>query len=344
MIRVSAVRVFDNVARVLTMECVACVFFAKYDILAFMYPIKPQCHHPKPPTFKISKFFLMCNIILFIILMCCGISNSLHLSTVCPQNKSLCFLMISDQLVFFGNALVILLLLVKVKTQLREFASWSLFFEHVHSYNLDTVFTSGIIRRYKLTRILSTFGPGSVHVIISYYYLFSYDNLPLSFLRRSFLCVCYIVQTRRLYDLDKVILAGGFVLRRFEDSLKRSLTRRPSNLVDVCRKYHKLVHHINTNIGLFMATTTCVLYVWLFVGIVTLILNFFLMINYGDVAGFTVFVLQIRTGNIIISLLVFLVYAEKFINRKVSLFQFYLALLVDILKNTSLVTEFNHSK
>ncbi|KAJ3663997.1 hypothetical protein Zmor_008204 [Zophobas morio] len=300
------------------MECIACVFFAKYDILGFMYPIRPQCHHPKPPTFTISKFWLTVNILLVIILMCCGISSSVYLSTVCPQEKSLCFLMISDQLVFFGNALVILLLLVKIKTQLREFTSWSLFFEHMHSYNLVRVFTSYNIRRSNITRLLSTFVPSSFHVFISYYYLFSYDHLPMSFLRKSFLCVCYIMQTRRVYDMNKIILTSGLVLRQFGQSLKENLTNRPNRFVDVCRKYHKLVSHLNTNIALFMETTKYVLYVWLFVGVVTLILNFYLMINYDDFGVYTSFVLQVRTANVIAALWVFSLYTEKFINRKVS--------------------------
>ncbi|KAJ3663995.1 hypothetical protein Zmor_008202 [Zophobas morio] len=303
------------------MECIACIFFAKYDIFAFVYPIRPQCHHPKPPSFKISKFFLACNILLFIILMCCGISSSLYLSTVCPHEKSLCFVMISDQFTFFGNALLIVLLLIKIETQIQEFSSWSLLFEHLHTYNIHRVFKIGNIRRSKNARIVSTFVPTIIYVFISYHYLFSYDNLPMSFLRKTFLCVSYIIQTRRVFDMNKVILAGGLVLRRFEDSLKESLTRRSNNLVDDFRKYHKLVYHINTNIGLFMETTKYVLYAWLFVGIVTLILNFFLMINYDDFGVYTVIVLQVRTGNVIISLLVFLVYTEKFINRKVSVSQ-----------------------
>ncbi|KAJ3663991.1 hypothetical protein Zmor_008198 [Zophobas morio] len=302
-------------------EYIACILFSKYDIFAFLHLVTYKCDHSNSPIFKISKIFLSCNAVLFTIFTFCGITSYTNLPLVRPQQKSFWFLMISDQLVFFNNALLILVLATKTKTQLLEFSSWTRFFEHPQSYNLLRIIHHSDIRKIKIARTVSIILPLTIYFFISVYYVFSYDYLPFSFLRKPFLCMCYVLQTKRVYDLNQTVFLTGILLKNFKTYLVTSLTKNlQRNVEEEFKKCYSFVRHLNTTVYLFMETTKFVLYVWSFIAVVSLILNFFLLIKYNDYSFYIMLVLQIRNGHIICGILSFLFRTQDDVNRTVSFY------------------------
>ena len=302
-----------------TPKCIACVLFSKYDIFAFTNCVTFSCHHPKSPSFKISKLFLACNVILLTLFTFCGVLSTTSSFHVCSNQNSICFLLISDQLIFFGNALLILLLIKRNNIQIHELASWTRLFEHSESHTVLNMFRQSDIRKIKLAKTLSFLFPMIACTFVTTYYMFSYDDFPLNFLRKPLLSFCYVFQMKRVFDLKKTVLVIGIVLKNFRTSLERGLWKNPKmGNGDDFRKYHEFVSRVNHSIGLFMETTKVVLYVWSFVAVVNLILNFFVLIKYDDYSFYTTWLLQARCGNLMFGIVTILFKTEDVVNRMVS--------------------------
>ena len=234
------------------------------------------------------------------------------------NQKPIFFLLLSDQLIFFGNALLILLLIKKNKTLLHELTSWMHLFQDYDSHTVLNILRRSDIRKLKTAKNMAIFIPVVAYFLLTTYYVFSYDDFPLNFLRKPLLSFCYVLQTKRVFCLSKTVMVIGVVLKNFRTSMERGSRKRAKRGTGGdFRKYYEFVGRVNHCIGLFMETTKVVLYVWSFVAVVNLIFNFFLLINY-DYSLYTVLLLQMRCGNLIYSIVVLLVKTEDDVNRMVS--------------------------
>jgi hypothetical protein len=313
-------------------NCMVCNLQSNFDLLRYMFPIQYYCPHSKyffsiKPSCKASRRSLFGLSLLFFFLVISLFSYIFNFSSACQTKESFCYMFILDELgIVCGSGFCVVSLLT-TKIQIREITCWLQIFENRKFYYLESIIYGNDVKKFKVSRRLSAFVMVINCVFLPFCFVFSYDSLPSSYIRKLGLAFCYAIQIKMNLEIIKRISLIGAILKAFKTSLRTCFMDRlstgsgPRNkcLMNVFKKYQSLMRELNANIATFMQYVTIVLFMWSTVYILVMMFYIFILIKYNDFHRPSMGLVLTRVVNAVIQILMLLVRAEEDINRRVSL-------------------------
>jgi hypothetical protein len=304
-------------------NCFVCLSRSYFDKFLVLYQIKGFCQHSQSnfsvsPTFRISNIAVIFNLLVTLSLLFPAASYLQSLKMVCATNRSLCLILMGDQVYVISSIVLETVIAVKIKTIHQDMLSWLNIFENRKVYSLGDIANEQKLRKFvtgrSLTMLISLFG-----TIITTMYLFSnhgYDNLSWSYARKLSMIVVSIIQFFIFMEaFHKVFIMGALL-----DAVKTALRKTYFNKnVNVFKKQVHLIAAINNCTKLITNLTTGLLIVWILMAIILLIFNIYALTDYASYNFLTIMVTNEKTFSFIMVCTTFLYIHDENLQRKVSL-------------------------
>jgi hypothetical protein len=313
-------------------SCFVCMSRSILDPFLVLYQIKGFCQHSRSnfssiPTFKISEIALIINLLITLALLIPAASYLPVLETLCATEKSLCFVLIGDEIFLISNILLEIITAAKMETVHQEMLTWLNIFEHRKFYSLDIIVDENKVKKFITVRTIGVM-VAAWFVVVEALYFFSdnaYDNLPWSNARKIALLVCTIFESFITFEAYHRIFTKAALLDAMKTALHKTCSTRDFN--DFKKKV--LMAAMNSNTKSIMNLMTALLILWISTTIGFLIFNIYALIDHALYNVFTVMLTQLKTIFSITRCGLFFYIHEENLKRKVSFFwlqllQFYL--------------------
>jgi hypothetical protein len=303
-------------------DCLKCNFQSNYDIFSYIFPVHFYCQHSKfqfspKCRVKIARNALIVGWIIHLAVLICLMVSFLSEFYLC-DDKSSCFVLISDYVFIIGDIIVTVIILARAKSVHREFNSWLHIFENRKIYNLGQIIHGSDVNKFKIYRMVSLFN-FIVSLLMTLFYFIT--ELHVSFARKCVLSFCTTFQVVGVCEFFKRVSLVGAIMKTFEESLKTALILpfpQHRSLMHSFPKYHHLLRTINANLALFMKTMASLLFIWSITSTVSMIFNIYVLIKYTDYDLQSMIFIHLRVVFIIMGIFTILIVAEDCLNRKVS--------------------------
>jgi hypothetical protein len=304
-------------------NCLVCLSRSYFDKFLVLYQIKGFCQHSQSnfsvsPTFRISKMAVIFNLLVTLSLLFPAASYLQSLKMVCATNRSLCLILMGDQVYVISSILLETVIAVKIKTIHQDMLSWLNIFENRKVYSLGDIANEQKLRKFvtgrSLTMLISLFG-----TIITTMYLFSnhgYDNLSWSYARKLSMIVVSIIQFFIFMEAFHKVFIMGALLDAVKTALRKTYFNKNFN---VFKKQVHLIAAINNCTKLITNLTTGLLIVWILMAIILLIFNIYALTDYASYNFLTIMVTNEKTFSFIMVCTTFLYIHDENLQRKVSL-------------------------
>jgi hypothetical protein len=304
-------------------NCLVCLSRSYFDKFLVLYQIKGFCQHSQSnfsvsPTFRISKMAVIFNLLVTLSLLFPAASFLQSLKMVCATNRSLCLILMGDQVYVISSILLETVIAVKIKTIHQDMLSWLNIFENRKVYSLGDIANEQKLRKFvtgrSLTMLISLFG-----TIITTMYLFSnhgYDNLSWSYARKLSMIVVSIIQFFIFMEAFHKVFIMGALLDAVKTALRKTYFNKNFN---VFKKQVHLIAAINNCTKLITNLTTGLLIVWILMAIILLIFNIYALTDYASYNFLTIMVTNEKTFSFIMVCTTFLYIHDENLQRKVSL-------------------------
>jgi hypothetical protein len=239
-------------------NCLVCLSRSYFDKFLVLYQIKGFCQHSQSnfsvsPTFRISKMAVIFNLLVTLSLLFPAASYLQSLKMVCATNRSLCLILMGDQVYVISSILLETVIAVKIKTIHQDMLSWLNIFENRKVYSLGDIANEQKLRKFvtgrSLTMLISLFG-----TIITTMYLFSnhgYDNLSWSYARKLSMIVVSIIQFFIFMEAFHKVFIMGALLDAVKTALRKTYFNKNFN---VFKKQVHLIAAINNCTKLITTT------------------------------------------------------------------------------------------
>jgi hypothetical protein len=324
--------------------CLVCLFYSKYNFFETVIPIQSCCKHLQPKTvtnshFKISKFWFSFNVAFAAFLAFSLCSDFVYVPKICQNETSNCLIFVADELFGVTSVLFILIMLCSLNVCKNEFNLWLFIFEYSKRYGLAQIFLVKNIRQMKLRQnvaMVSLYLLIMVEAVLHYFR--SFEDSPLSYVRKFTIIMCHGIQSFGLYSCTQKCNFIGALFKTLEESVRDTLVGRllPKSTAknNVLKNSYNFFDLINKNIHLSMSYMSRICLMWIMTSVTSLILVLYIFIKYQDYSVATLSALQIRTGVTILGIIFLLDESENALNEKVSLI-FYILFFFNICKRNS---------
>jgi hypothetical protein len=304
-------------------NCFVCLSRSYFDKFLVLYQIKGFCQHSQSnfsvsPTFRISNVAVIFNLLVTLSLLFPAASYLQSLKMVCATNRSLCLILMGDQVYVISSIVLETVIAVKIKTIHQDMISWLNIFENRKVYSLGDIANEQKLRKFvtgrSLTMLISLFG-----TIITTMYLFSnhgYDNLSWSYARKLSMIVVSIIQFFIFMEAFHKVFIMGALLDAVKTALRKTYFNKNFN---VFKKQVHLIAAINNCTKLITNLTTGLLIVWILMAIILLIFNIYALTDYASYNFLTIMVTNEKTFSFIMVCTTFLYIHDENLQRKVSL-------------------------
>jgi hypothetical protein len=304
-------------------NCFVCLSRSYFDKFLVLYQIKGFCQHSQSnfsvsPTFRISNVAVIFNLLVTLSLLFPAASYLQSLKMVCATNRSLCLILMGDQVYVISSIVLETVIAVKIKTIHQDMLSWLNIFENRKVYSLGDIANEQKLRKFvtgrSLTMLISLFG-----TIITTMYLFSnhgYDNLSWSYARKLSMIVVSIIQFFIFMEAFHKVFIMGALLDAVKTALRKTYFNKNFN---VFKKQVHLIAAINNCTKLITNLTTGLLIVWILMAIILLIFNIYALTDYASYNFLTIMVTNEKTFSFIMVCTTFLYIHDENLQRKVSL-------------------------
>jgi hypothetical protein len=289
----------------------------------FFYQIKGLCQHSQSnfslsPTFRVSKIAVIFNILVALSMLFPVASCLQSLKMVCPARRSLCFILMGDQIYVISGIILETIITVKVETIRQDMLSWLTIFENRKVYNLGDIVDEQKLRKFVIGKsvamLVTLFG-----IIMTQIYLFSnhgYDNLSWSYARKISMMVVSIIQSFIFLEAFHKIFIMGALLEAIKTALRKTCFNKNFN---VFKKQVHLIVAISDCTKLITNLTTVLLIVWILMAIILLIFNIYALTDYASYNFLTRMITHQKTFLFIVACTSFLYIHDENLKRKVSL-------------------------
>jgi hypothetical protein len=290
-------------------NCFVCISRAIYSPLLVLFPIKGFCPHSKSstsvsPTFKIAKFALVVNLLVSLSLLYPTVSCLSSLMSVCGTQKSLCLIILGDQMFIISSILFQIIVTTKVETRRSK---------HRRFYGLGDITDKKKSKRIVMARsifllvILVGVPAGGVYFFSDY----AYDRLPLNYARNISLCFFTTLQSNLALDSYQRLVVVGAILNAMETTLHETFLNRN---VDVFKRHVHLIAAINCNVKSIKNILTVLFILWILTITSFLICNIYALVDHSSHDFLTI----VKTINMIIVSALFFFIHDEILKRKVS--------------------------
>jgi hypothetical protein len=304
-------------------NCFVCLSRSYFDKFLVLYQIKGFCQHSQSsfsasPTFRVSKTALIFNMLVTLSLLFPVVTYLQSLKAVCTVTRSLCLILMADQIFVMISILLEILLCVEINTIRQEMLTWLNIFENRNFYGLGVVADKKKIRKFVMARSLAIM-ISLFSCVLSGIYLFSdhgYDNLPRSYARNISLAVTSTFESFIFFEVVQKIFIMGALLDAMKTALRKTYFNRDFS---VFKKHVHLMAIINYNMKLVMNLMTVLLMGWILTCTMYLIFNIYALTDYASYNFITIMVTQGKTIFFIITWTIFFYIHDENLKKKVSL-------------------------
>jgi hypothetical protein len=304
-------------------NCFVCLSRSYFDKFLFFYQIKGLCQHSQSnfslsPTFRVSKIAVIFNILVALSMLFPAASYLQSLKMVCPARRSLCLILMGDQIYVISGIILETIITVKVETIRQDMLSWLTIFENRKVYSLGDIVDEQKLRKFVIGKsvamLVTLFG-----IIMTQIYLFSnhgYDNLSWSYARKISMMVVSIIQSFIFLEAFHKIFIMGALLEAIKTALRKTCFNKNFN---VFKKQVHLIVAISDCTKLITNLTTVLLIVWILMAIILLIFNIYALTDYASYNFLTRMITHQKTFLFIVACTSFLYIHDENLKRKVSL-------------------------
>jgi hypothetical protein len=304
-------------------NCYVCLSHSYFDKFLVLYQIKGFCQHSQSnfsssPTFRISKIAVIFNILMALSMLFPAVSYLHSLKMVCTVNRSLCFILMGNQIYIISSIILETVIAVKIKSIHQNLLLWLNIFENRQFYSLGDIIDEKKIRKFMIARsggMMITFC-GAISIGTYLFSNYAYDNLPSSYPRKISLIVASSLQSFIFFEAFYNILIMGVVLQAMKKALRKTYLNRN---VKVFKQQVHLIAAINNNTKLIMTLVTVLLIVWILTNIIFLIFNIYALIDHDSYNFITIMLMQVETSFLTLGLSLFFCVHDETLKRKVSL-------------------------
>jgi hypothetical protein len=312
-------------------DCLVCLSRSYFDKFLVLHEIKGFCQHSQSnfslsPTFRVSKIAVILNILVALSMLFPAASYLQSLKMVCPASRSLCLILMGDQIYVISGIILQTVIAVKVETIHQDIVSWLNIFENRKIYCLGDIVGEQKLRKFVTGRsvaiLVTLFG-----TIMTEIYLFSnhgYDNLSWSYARKISLMVVSIIQSFIFMEAFHKIFIMGALLEAIKTALRKTCFNKNFN---VFKKQIHLIVAISDCTKLITNLTTVLLIVWILMAIILLIFNIYALTDYASYNFLTIMITHQKTFLFIVAWTSFFYIHDENLKRKVSLSLLLLLLL-----------------
>jgi hypothetical protein len=306
-------------------NCLVCISRSYFDRFLVLYQIKGFCQHSQSsfsssPTFRVSKIAVIFNLLVVISMVFPAVSYLQSLKMVCSATRSLCLILMADQIYVISSIVLETLIAVKIETIHQDTLSWLHIFENRRFYNIGNIFDEQKLKKFVAARSVSILMSLCVS-IMTQIYLFSnhtyYDSLSWSYERKISMMVASIIQSFVFVEVFHKIFIMGALLEAAKTALRKTYFNKNFNIF---KKQVHLIAAINDCSKLTMNLTTLLLIVWILTTIILLIFNVYALTDYASYNSLTIMVMHGKTIFFMMGCASFLHVHDENLKRKVSLF------------------------
>jgi hypothetical protein len=305
-------------------NCLVCLSRSYFDKFLVQSQIKGFCQHSQfnfssSPTFRVSKIAVIFNLLVTLNLLFPAASYLQSLKMVCASNRSLCLILMGDQVYVISSIILETVIAVKIETIRQDMLSWLKIFENRKVYGLGDIIDVQKLQKFVIGRsvamLMSLFG-----VTMTEIYLFSnhgYDNLSWSYARRISTMVASFIQCSVFVEAFHKIFIMGALLEAVKTALRKTYFNGNFNTF---KKQVHLIAAVNDCTKLIMNLSTVLLIVWILTTIIFLIFNVHALTDYASYNFLTVMVTHGKTFFFIMGCTSFLYLHDENLEKKVSLY------------------------
>jgi hypothetical protein len=315
-------------------NCVNCILESRFDLVRALFSNRRYCQHKiffkTTRTYsKMSKPFLIWNIFSLLCFIFPWYTYIAYLPLACESDKNFCLVYLGELIFATVTLFMACVGLTQLKFEVTEFNSWAMMSEKRKFFGLKHIMSLTQFKHLILTRefVLALNVITSVLSILLYYTL-SYDNLPWNQYRKFLQVACYSLQYYIGIDLVIRIRMIGSILENFFQTLRNTLLNnrypifvrdsKSVSLETVLKRYTRLILTINKNNKLMMKYMSLIFFTYYLTVATSLILNLYVLIEFGDYSIYILFAVEFRTVSTITRIIGVFVIAEECLNRKVS--------------------------
>jgi hypothetical protein len=312
-------------------DCLVCLSRSYFDKFLVLHQIKGFCQHSQSnfslsPTFRVSKIAVIFNILVALSMLFPAASYLQSLKMVCPARRSLCLILMGDQIYVISGIILQTVIAVKVETIHQDILSWLNIFENRKIYCLGNIVDEQKLKKFVIGRsvaiLVTLFG-----TIMSEIYLFSnhgYDNLSWSYPRKISMMVVSIIQSFIFMEAFHKIFIMGVLLEAVKTALRKTCFNKNFN---VFKKQVHLIVAISDCTKLITNLTTVLLILWILMTVILLIFNIYALTDYASYNFLTIMITHQKTFLFIVACTSFFYIHDENLKRKVSLSLLLLLLL-----------------
>ncbi|KAJ3663982.1 hypothetical protein Zmor_008191 [Zophobas morio] len=304
-------------------NCLPCLYHIPLDPFRFAYPIKDFCPHSRHsysryPKFKIAKFsyfyvFVIFGTFLFATVSCIG-----NIPQLCQTDQPLCLVVIAEQVFLLCCTLLGCSSISGMNYQLEDIKSWSTLLQNRNFFYLGNIISARNIRKSVSQRSFWIFTIIVVCTVMEIIrQVFNYDNLPWRLVRQFCQNYGLMLQGYIFLEFCLKIFVVGDILRAMERALRSSVTNN-INRLEAFSRLGLLTMTIHANLLNLKKFVVPIMMVWLGTTTVTVILNFYIFIEYSDYYNCALMLLQIRTVILILFVVVMMFVHDSRMDSQVS--------------------------
>ena len=304
-------------------NCLPCLYRIAFDPFRFAYPIKNFCPHSRNsysahPKLKIAKssYFFVC--VLFATFLFATVSCIGDIPQLCQTDQPLCLVVIAEQVFLFCCTLLGCSTITGMNYQLKDFKSWSTLLQNRKFFYLGNIINARNIRRTVSQRTFWLFAIIAVCTMLEILQqVFNYDHLPWRLVRQFCQNYGLMLQGYIFLEFCLKIFVVGDILRAMERALRSSITNN-INRLEAFSRLGLLTMTIHANLISLKKYVVPILSVCLGTTTITVILNFYIFIEYSDYNNCALMLLQIRTVVLILFVVVMMFVHDSRMDSQVS--------------------------
>jgi hypothetical protein len=308
-------------------NCFVCLLTSKFDFLYLFFPVRGCCEHSRffrssRPVYFCSKPTFFVDVLISISQISILASYFFNIRETCQHNIFICLILTGDCIFTSTTVTLSILYQITVNAQVLEFRAWTKLFQKRKLYNFNNMINDRETRKlveYKEVIMFLNFFIAFC-VFLSYCFVF-YDTAWGNFFRKSLIITCYNLQWYFSFYFTQKVKVVGLVLKSLKRNLKSALNFDKVTVLSLekyLQRQSNFLLVVNINIRLFMQYMTMILIIWCFSTVICLIHNIYTLIKCSHYDLFTLILLQCRTVNSIVQILILMDCADRNLRKKVS--------------------------
>lgn len=316
-------------------DCLVCLVKPSINFFLIVMPIKSECPHKMPKSKRQhyrthTKLFQVSYSILFLSVLC-TLVYCYQITRQCQKATLQCFILCQETIFCLNGMIIHVVAIIKTNARIRDLNGWISIFQNTKKFGNNIHFSQMFVKTFHkyiylyiaiITSVLTGFTVGNF--IID-------DNMDFKILRQIPVIFSFYIQLTIVLKFSVLINFVNKIYSDLKQELNNTIILHTSNdnkIVPVYRKefdtlegklrqLHKYVLALSRNFLLIAEFYQAKCVFWLWMSILNLIFNIFMIITQWDKVTNYIIILQLRTFGTMVSI-VYLMFRAQNVQNVVS--------------------------